>query len=45
MTAITSGLPHVKAGKPAVIVERLNTEVNAILREPDVNWRMLDAGL
>lgn len=87
MTAITSGLAHVKAGKlrviavaseersalypdaptfrelgmdmtgygwfgllapagtPAAIVERLNTEVNAILREPDVNKRMLDAGL
>ncbi len=88
LTAITTALPHIKAGKlrviavanetrspvepnaptfaeggfpnivgygwfgfivprgtPAAVVERLSTEVNAVLKEPDFNARMIDLGL
>lgn len=88
ITAITTALPHVKAGKlrvlgvaseersslypdaptfreqgypdvvgggwfgvlapsgtPAAVVERLNREINAILRDADIRKRLLDAGL
>lgn len=33
------------AGTPQAIVERVNQEVNAILRDPDVRRRLADAGL
>ena len=33
------------AGTPAAVTERLGTEVNAILRDPEMKKRLLDAGL
>jgi tripartite-type tricarboxylate transporter receptor subunit TctC len=34
----------VPAGTPAAVIARLNAEINAVLREPDVVARMRDAG-